>query len=50
LGFLIVGKENIILRDIAHKIRKRLAEFYMFCDALVRSGKEVEERKMLLII
>ncbi|PKP60831.1 MAG: hypothetical protein CVT88_01755 [Candidatus Altiarchaeales archaeon HGW-Altiarchaeales-1] len=49
--FLIVVKENMTLtrkREVAHKIRKRLAEFYMPCDVLVRSEKEVEERKNVI--
>ncbi len=49
--FLIVVKENLTAnrkRDIAHKIRKRLAEFYVPCDVLVRLEKEVEERKNVI--
>jgi len=49
--FLIVVKENMTLtrkREVAHKIRKRLAEFYMPCDVLVRLEKEVEERKNVI--
>jgi len=46
--FLVVLKEQLHIKekwDLAHKIRKALADIYIPCDAIVRSEDEVERRK-----
>jgi predicted nucleotidyltransferase len=49
--FLIVLKQRVSReekRKIAHRVRKRLAEFYLACDVIVRSEAEVEDRKSII--
>lgn len=49
--FLIVLRETISRdqkREIAHRIRKKLAELYIPCDVIVKSQKEVQERKEVI--
>jgi len=46
--FLIILKERLHIKekwDLAHKIRKALADIYIPCDAIIRSEDEVERRK-----
>jgi len=49
--FLIILEPELSItekRRIAHRIRKRLAEFYLASDVIVRSEAEVEERKNVI--
>lgn len=49
--FLIVLKKDVSReekREIAHKIRKRLAELYIPCDVIVKSKEEAERRKSVI--
>jgi len=49
--FLIVLKQELSREEkqkIAHRIRKRLAEFHWDCDVIVRTEAEVEARKNLI--
>jgi predicted nucleotidyltransferase len=49
--FLIVLKGQLERKekwDLAHKIRKALADIYIPCDVIVRSEDEVERRKNVI--
>jgi len=46
--FLIVLERKVSREEkseIAHKIRRSLAEFYIPCDVIIRSEEEVEKRR-----
>lgn len=49
--FLVVLKEQLEIKekwDLAHKIRKALADIYIPCDVIIRSEDEVERRKNVI--
>lgn len=49
--FLIVLEKKVSReekKEIAHKIRKELASFYIPCDVIVSSEDEVEKRKGII--
>jgi predicted nucleotidyltransferase len=49
--FLIILEKNVSREEkieIAHIIRKKLAELYVPCDVLIKSEEEVEARKNII--
>lgn len=49
--FLIVLRKNVSReekRELAHRIRRELAEHHIPCDVIVKSQTEVEERKRVI--
>ena len=49
--FLIVLREQLEIKekwDLAHKIRKALADIYIPCDVIISSEEELEKRKNVI--